>query len=84
MVVWPGAPLKKGKPVLPEALHKIYASMGGFQKKLMAFLPLKAAGLLLVTEPALAAMIEKQPAKTRLAPDRLRQSRRRPRSSPGS
>ncbi len=64
VVVWPGAPLKKGKPVLPEALHKIYASMGGFQKKLMAFLPLKAAGLLLVTEPALAAMLEKQPAKT--------------------
>ncbi len=64
VVVWPGAPTRKGKPVLPEALHKSYLSIGGFQKKLMPFLPLKAAGLLLVTDSSMAAMLDKAPVKT--------------------
>jgi hypothetical protein len=64
VLIWPGAPLKKGKPVLSEALHKSYLSAAGFQKKLMSMLSLKAAGVLIVPEPALAALLDKAPVKT--------------------
>ncbi len=64
VIIWPNAPLRKGKPVLPEAVHKTYLQAGGFQKKLMSLLSLKAAGVLLVTDPALAAMIDKSKPKS--------------------
>jgi hypothetical protein len=64
VVIWPNAPLRRGKPVLPEAIHKTYLQAGGFQKKLMSLLSLQAAGVLIVTDPALAAMIEKSKPKS--------------------
>ncbi|MCX6559943.1 MAG: M20/M25/M40 family metallo-hydrolase [Candidatus Aminicenantes bacterium] len=63
VLIWPGAPLKKGKPVLPEALHKTYSSVLGWSQKLMGLLSLKAAGVIMVTDPSMAALLDKNRTK---------------------
>jgi len=52
-----GAPLKDGKPVLPEDKHKLYSNlMQGASKRLLSAVSRKAAGLILVPDPQTAEM----------------------------
>ncbi|MDD8026751.1 MAG: M20/M25/M40 family metallo-hydrolase [Acidobacteriota bacterium] len=64
LVIWPGAPLKKGKPVLPAVMHKNYSSVLGWSQKLMGMLSLRAAGVFMVTDPSIAALLDRNRAKT--------------------
>ena len=57
VVVLSGAPLKKGKPVLPEALHKEYTSMQGLQKKAMPVIMKNPAAIILALDPETASMV---------------------------
>lgn len=48
MVCISGAPLRKGKPVLPEEIHKKYAGPDGLQSRLYALFSKGAKGIILV------------------------------------
>ncbi|MDT8401462.1 MAG: M28 family peptidase [Bacteroidales bacterium] len=48
MVCLTGAPLKKGKPVLPDEVHEKYAGTRGLQSKIYGLFSKGAAGLILV------------------------------------
>ena len=71
VVIMNGAPMKNGKPVLPEEKHKLYSNfMQGARNRLMSAVNQKAAGLLLIPDPETAKMWSK------LAPRMNRPSRR--------
>lgn len=48
MVVMGGAPVKKGKPVLPQEIHDKYTGMRGFQSKIGGLFEKGAAAIILV------------------------------------
>lgn len=57
VVIMTGAPMKKEKPVLPEALHKEYSGMQGLQKKAMPVIEQRPAAIVLVPDSEMASMI---------------------------
>jgi len=57
VVLLTGAPEKKGKPVLPEAIHQSYLSMRGLQKKAMPIFRKGPAAITIILDEGLAAMM---------------------------
>lgn len=57
VVVMSGAPMKKGEPVLPEDLHKVYSSMQGLQKKAMPVIMKNPAAIILALDSETASTI---------------------------
>lgn len=57
VVILAGAPMKKGKPVLPEALHKEYSSMQGLQKKAFPVIMKKPAAIIIALDSETASMV---------------------------
>lgn len=50
VVVMMGAPMKKGKPVLPEEIHEVYAGERGLQRKMMPLFSKRPAALAFIGE----------------------------------
>jgi hypothetical protein len=57
VIVMSGAPVKKGKAVLPDSIHQQYASMMGLQKKAMPLIKRQPAAVILVLDPQMKAMM---------------------------
>lgn len=65
LIMRPGAPMKNGRPVLPEDLHKKYASAAApWQAKLGAAMLMPAAAILIPAEGAMLKAWDKIPAQT--------------------
>jgi len=64
IVVSVGAPLKQGQPVLPGDLHKKYASVAGWQNKLMPLISEKLAGVFIIADKVLLGAWDKLPGKS--------------------
>jgi hypothetical protein len=64
IIIRPGAPMKNGKPVLPEALHKKYASDSSRQAKVAAMLMMPAAAILVTLPEPMLKMWDKIPMQT--------------------
>lgn len=57
VVILSGAPMKKGKPVLPEEIHQAYSSMRGLQKKAFPLITKKPAAIIIALDSETAAMV---------------------------
>lgn len=57
VIMLSGAPLKKGKPVLPEELHKAYSSTQGLQKKAFPVITKKPAAIIIALDSETATKI---------------------------
>jgi hypothetical protein len=57
VVVMAGAPMKKGKAVLPDSLHEQYSSMMGLQMKAMPVIQMEPAAIVLLLDKQTSAMI---------------------------
>jgi hypothetical protein len=64
MIMLQGAPMKNGKPVLPEALHKKYASESSWQVKLPAMFEMPAAGILVPASESMLKAWDQIPMQT--------------------
>jgi len=64
MIMLQGAPMKNGKPVLPEALHKKYASDSSWQAKVSAMILMPAAAILVPASESLLKMWDNIPTQT--------------------
>lgn len=65
MIMLPGAPAKNGKPVLPEALHKKYASESSWQAKLATAILLPAAAILIPADESMLKAWDQIPMQTK-------------------
>lgn len=57
VMVMSGAPVKKGKAVLPDSLHQEYNSMMGLQKKIFPLFEQRPAAIILMLDKQSSAMI---------------------------
>ncbi len=57
VVVMAGAPVKKGKAILPDSLHEQYSSMMGLQMKAMPVIQMGPAAIVLLLDKQTSAMI---------------------------
>jgi hypothetical protein len=85
VVIMSGAPMKDGKPVLPEEKHKLYSNvMQGASKRLISAFNHKAAGVLMIADPDTAKMWPKlvpqmnRPTRRLKADEQKEQSRSLP------
>jgi hypothetical protein len=56
VIVLNGAPVRDGKPVLPEDLHKQYSSIAGLQRKLIRLFERKVSALIIVADKQINAL----------------------------
>jgi len=59
-----GAPMKNGKPVLPEALHKKYTAPSSLQVKLMEMILMPAAAILVPADESMLTAWDQIPMQT--------------------
>lgn len=64
IVMLPGAPLKNGKSVLPEALHRKYASESSWQVKVPGLMAMPAAAILVTANESMLNMWDDIPVQT--------------------
>ena len=57
VIVLAGAPLKKGKAVLPDSLHHMYNSMMGLQKKFRPIMELRPSSIIIILDKQTSAMM---------------------------
>lgn len=57
VVLMVGAPMKKGKPVLPDSIHKQYSSMMGLQRKALPLIKQNPAAVVLALDKQMSAML---------------------------
>jgi len=57
VMVMAGAPVKKGKAVLPDSLHQEYNSMMGLQKKISPLFEQKPSAIILILDKQMSAMV---------------------------
>ena len=57
VLIMSGAPMKKGKAVLPDSLHEQYNSMMGLQMKAMPVIKMNPAAIILLLDKQTSAMI---------------------------
>ena len=57
VMVMAGAPVKKGKAVLPDSLHQEYNSMMGLQKKIFPLFEQRPAAIIVILDKQTSAMI---------------------------
>lgn len=59
-----GAPTRDGKPILPEEVHKLYASNYSWFRKMLALFPMKPAAIFLIPDQETLKDWESIPMKT--------------------
>ncbi|MEN8204071.1 MAG: M20/M25/M40 family metallo-hydrolase [Bacteroidota bacterium] len=57
VIILAGAPVKKGKPVLPDSVHQQYNTMMGLQKKIFPILKMEPTSLILIFDEQTKAMV---------------------------
>ena len=57
VIVLAGAPVKKGKPVLPDSIHQGYNSMMGLQRKAMPIIEQGPSSIVIILDKQTSAMI---------------------------
>ncbi len=64
IILTAGAPVRGGKPVLPEEVHKKYLSVNGLQSKLMGLVNKNTAGVFVLADEQLLKMWDSLPDRT--------------------
>ena len=67
VLVLMGAPMRQGRPVLPEAVHALYAPPSAIFRKMISLVERRAAGMVVLPSPELTAAWDDLRSKT-LAP----------------